>query len=82
VYGFADYVQLHTPDDASDYPLARRRNSPPPFDGISEVWFEPVDPDPQRAAESRAIVGADEELLLDRDNCVMWMSEVRVVVDR
>lgn len=82
VYGFARYEQLHTPDDAEDFPLAHRRKSPPPFDGISLVWRNEVDPDPTYAAEVRELVGADEDRLFDRATSVMWNSEVRVVVDR
>jgi uncharacterized protein (TIGR02118 family) len=82
VFGFGHYVQLHTPADAEEHPLRIRRGAPEPFDGVSEIWLDDVNPDPAHAAAVRAKVTADEDDFLDRERSVLWFSEVRVVVDR
>ncbi len=82
VFGFGHYIQMHTPDDAEEFPLRARRGAPEPFDGVSEIWIDPVTPSPERAAEVRARVVADEADFLDMSRSILWFSEVRVVVDR
>lgn len=82
VFGFGHYVQLHSPPDAEEFRLRAPRNAPEPFDGVSEIWPEPVTADAERIATVRAMVTADEEDFLDIDRSILFLSEVKVVVDR
>ena len=82
VFGFGRYLQLHTSEDAEDFPLRASRGAPAPFDGMAEIWLNEVSPDPERAKAARAIVTADEELFFDRHESPLVFGEVRVVVDR
>jgi len=82
VLGFGHYVQLHSPDDAEEFRLRASRRAPEPFDGVSEIWLDDVHPTPERNAEGRGVIMADEAHFLDRTRSILWMSEVRVVVDR
>ena len=82
VLGFTRYVQLHTPDDAETFPLRASRGAPPPFDAMSEIWTRSVDVAAERAAEARALIREDEAKLYDPAGTILWLSEVKVVVDR
>ena len=81
VLGFRRYVQLHTPDDAETSPLRAARGAPEPFDALSEIWLGPVTPTPARAAEALAVIRDDEEKLYDPTGTILWLSEVKVVVN-
>lgn len=82
VMGFTHYVQLHTPDDAETFPLRAARGAPEPFDAMSEIWLGRVEATAERAAEARAIIRDDEAKLYDASGTILWLSEVKVVVDR
>ena len=81
VLGFRRYVQLHTPDDAETSPLRAARGAPEPFDAMSEIWLGPVTPTPARAAEALAVIRDDEDKLYDPTGTILWLSEVKVVVN-
>jgi uncharacterized protein (TIGR02118 family) len=82
VLGFRRYLQLHTPEDAERFPLALERGSPPPFDGMSEVWLDKVNPDPEHAAAVRAIIMEDEAKFVDYEASPTFLGRVEVIVDR
>ena len=84
VFGLADYVQLHTPDDAEAYPPAVVRGAPEPFDGLAEVHLAavPPTPDPDVAAAARAEIAADTASFVDQAASATCFGRVDVIVDR
>lgn len=81
VFGFRHYVQLHTPADADDNPLARARQSPPAFDGVSEIYRDPPTASAEAVAALRQEFLEDERNFLDIDASPVFLGEVRVVID-
>src|SRR6476646_3065686 len=41
--GIRRYVQIHSIDDAVSRAVAGPRDSPEPFDGVAELWFDSLD---------------------------------------
>ncbi|MEZ5376592.1 MAG: EthD domain-containing protein [Acidimicrobiales bacterium] len=80
VFGFRHYVQLHTPADADDRPLARERNAPPAFDGMSEIYRDPPTASAEAVAALRQEFHEDERRFLDIDASPVFLSEVRVII--
>lgn len=80
VFGFRHYVQLHTPDDAETFPPAVVRGAPAPFDGLSEIWLDDVNPDPEHAATVRAMIMTDEATFLDYEASPIFFGRVDVIV--
>lgn len=80
------YVQVHTcPDLDGLHAAFQRRNddSPAPFDGVAELWFDSLDDmggdDPARR-QAQAELLADERNFIDLANSPMWLSEENPVV--
>ena len=80
------YVQVHTLTDVDGLHGAfQRRNddSPEPFDGVAELWFDSLDDmggdDPARR-QAQAELLADERNFIDLANSPMWLSEENPVV--
>lgn len=68
------------------YPHAEGGNAPglgalPDYDGIGELWFESVDAMMQAFSEPKylEIIRPDEELFLDRDACLTFVTEERIM---
>lgn len=80
VWGFVRYVQNHTPADADDSPLARERNAPPAFDGVSEIYRVPSTAPADEVARLRDELLADEPNFMDVDASPVFMGEVRVII--
>ncbi|MEY4230208.1 MAG: hypothetical protein RLZZ362_1057 [Actinomycetota bacterium] len=80
VFGFRHYVQLHTPADADDNPLARERNAPPAFDGVSEIYRDPPTASPEAVEELRRQFIEDERNFMDIDASPVFIGEVRVII--
>jgi EthD domain len=80
VFGFRHYVQLHTPVDADDNPIARARHAPPAFDGVSEIYRDPPTASPEAVASLRQEFIDDERNFLDIDASPVFLGEVRVVI--
>ena len=80
VFGFRHYVQLHTPADADQHPLARARQAPPAFDGVSEIYRDPPTASPEAVAALRQQFIDDERNFLDIDASPVFLGEVRVVI--
>ena len=81
------YVQVHTRTDVDGLHNAfQRRNddSPAPFDGVAELWFDSLDDmggdDPARR-QAQAELLADERNFIDLANSPMWLSEEHPVVE-
>jgi EthD domain len=81
VFGFRHYVQLHTPADADDNPIARARHAPPAFDGVSEIYRDPPTASPEDVAALRQRFIDDEKNFLDIDASPVFLGEVRVIID-
>jgi hypothetical protein len=80
VFGFRHYVQLHAPPDADDNPIARPRQSPPAFDGVSEIYRDAPTAPPEAVAALRREFQEDERTFLDVDASPVFLGEVRVIV--
>lgn len=81
VFGFRHYVQLHAPADADDNPIAQARQSPPAFDGVSEIYRDPPTASAEAVAALRQEFLDDERNFLDIDESPVFLGEVRVIVD-
>lgn len=81
VFGFRHYVQLHTPADADDNPIARARQAPPAFDGVSEIYRDPPTASPEDVAALRQRFIDDEKNFLDIDASPVFLGEARVIID-
>ena len=82
VFGFRHYVQLHTPADADDNPIARAREAPPAFDGVSEIYRDPPTASPEAVASLRQEFIDDEQNFLDIDASPVFLGEVRVIIGK
>lgn len=82
VFGFRHYVQLHTPADADDNPIARARQAPPAFDGVSEIYRDPPTASPEAVASLRQEFIDDERNFLDIDASPVFLGEVRVIIGK
>ena len=80
VFGFRHYVQLHAPTDADTNPLAKARQSPPAFDGVSEIYRNAPTASPEAVAALRAEFLEDEKYFLDIPASPVFMGEVRVII--
>lgn len=73
------YVQSHSlPDDVSA-PLTNSRGALPPFDGITEVWFDDLESVGGDGGEAALAAGKalleDEAKFLDLPNCHVFLTE-------
>ncbi len=78
--GIRKYQQVHTIDDPALHESLQRRNggSPPPFDGIAEVWVDDVEtfrqgrgtPESRQAAEDLL---EDEARFIDLARSPLWL---------
>ena len=73
------YVQSHSLPDEISAPLTESRGALPPFDGITEVWFDSLESMGGDGSEA-AIAGAkalleDEGKFLDLANCNVFLTE-------
>lgn len=73
------YVQSHSLPDELSAPVQQSRGALPPFDGITEVWFDDLESMGGDGSEA-AIAGAkalleDEAKFLDLPNCHVFLTE-------
>lgn len=80
VFGFRHYVQNHTPENADDNPMARERNSPPAFDGVSEIYRDAPTASADDVAELRLQFHEDEKNFLDIDASPVFEGKVIVIL--
>ena len=81
------YVQSHREKLAGLHDAFRRRNggSPPPFDGVAELWFGGFDDlgsDDSTNFQARAELLADEANFIDLANSSMWLATENEVASR
>ena len=75
--GFKRYVQFHGGYDKLSTKAAKFRNSPEPFDGIAELWWEDEqtmvkDSNTKEARAGFAALYEDEKHFIDMENSPMW----------
>lgn len=79
------YVQLHPTAARASGTLAQLRNTPKPFDGVAELWFDNADDidaagtttEGRRAA--RALL-EDEARFIDLDRSPIWLFKAHEIV--
>jgi uncharacterized protein (TIGR02118 family) len=86
VLGIRRYVQVRTIADPALHEALQRRNdgSPPPFDGIAELWYDEL-PGRERSDAARLAARellADERNFIDLPNSPMWYGDEWEVVSR
>ncbi len=76
--GIRRYVQVRTAQDPALHEALQRRNdgSPPPFDGIAELWFDDVEAlrKAWRSPEGQA-VREDEKRFIDLERSYAFWAE-------
>ena len=86
ILGIRRYVQLHSLDDALSAGVREARQSPEPFDGIAELWWDSIEEfAPSESSPERRQAGAelleDERKFIDLPRSPVWMARERPVVD-
>jgi uncharacterized protein (TIGR02118 family) len=84
--GIRRYVQVRTVQDPALHAALQRRNdgSPPPFDGIAELWLDDL-PGRERGEAARQAARElleDERNFIDLPNSPIWYGEEWEVVRR
>ncbi|MBV1932719.1 MAG: EthD domain-containing protein [Porticoccaceae bacterium] len=84
--GFKRYVQFHGGYDKLSSKAAEFRNSPEPFDGIAELWWEDEetmvkDSNTKEARAGFAALYEDEKHFIDMANSPMWYGTEHVIYD-
>ncbi|MCP4005297.1 MAG: EthD domain-containing protein [bacterium] len=77
VLGMVRYVQSHTLVEASEA-VRQPRGAAPPYDGITEVWFERLESlgvDAEAATEAARLLLEDEKRFIDLENSAVFLTE-------
>jgi uncharacterized protein (TIGR02118 family) len=84
--GIRRYVQVHSIDDGISLAIAGARNSPEPYDGVAELWFDDLEAivaagstDAGQAASAALL--ADERTFLDLERSPLFLAEEHVIVE-
>ena len=83
--GIKRYVQLHADHGPFTEMLGRSRNSPEPFDGVAEVWFESLEElqahgaTPEGKAAGRDLY-QDEKTFIDFAHSPIFIGEEKEIV--
>jgi uncharacterized protein (TIGR02118 family) len=83
--GIRRYVQVHSIDDAISTAIAGPRQSPEPFDGVAELWFDSLDALIASGSSEAGRAGAaalleDERRFIDLERSPLFLAEERVVI--
>lgn len=79
------YIQLHSLDDAMSQGVRSPRQSPEPYDGVAELWwdsfeeFAPAQNSPERLAAGTELL-EDERKFIDLPKSPVWLGRERVIV--
>jgi uncharacterized protein (TIGR02118 family) len=85
VLRIARYIQFHSDLGALSEKLRGFRNSPEPFDGIAEIWYESrealetLGKDPEARKASRDLL-EDEKRFVDLSRSPIWLGEEKVII--
>ena len=81
--GIKRYVQAHTIDPEMTRGIAAARNSPDPYDGVAELWFD-LEELTTPASEARMAAGRalleDEARFIDLPNSPIFLADDNVVI--
>ena len=84
--GIRRYVQVHSIDDEISLAVAGARNSPEPFDGVAELWFDSLDAlgaaggsEAGRAAGQALL--EDERRFIDLERSPLLLADEHVIVE-
>lgn len=84
--GAVKYIQSHTVLPEQNRALQEGRGLEPPYDGITEVWFDDAGPDPATTAEERRAAARmlmeDESTFIDFSRSRVFMTEEHVIFDQ
>jgi uncharacterized protein (TIGR02118 family) len=81
----ARYVQFHSDLGEMTQKLTAFRDSPEPFDGVAEIWYESrealetLGKDPQARAASKEL-REDEMRFIDTTKSPIWTGEERTII--
>lgn len=86
VIGFKRYVQFHGGYDKLSTKAAEFRQSPEPYDGIAELWWEDeetmIKASSSKAARAGfAVLYEDEKNFIDLANSPMWYGTEHVIYE-
>ena len=79
------YVQFHADFGPMTEKLRAFRNSPEPYDGVAEIWYESrealatLGKDPNARAASRELL-EDEKRFVDLSRSPIWLGEEKIVI--
>jgi uncharacterized protein (TIGR02118 family) len=84
--GIRRYVQVHSIDDAISTAVAGPRQSPEPFDGVAELWFDSLDALMTAGSSEAGRVAAaalleDERHFIDLARSPLLLANEHVVID-
>jgi hypothetical protein len=76
---------VHSIDDAISTAIAGPRQSPEPFDGVAELWFDSLDALIASGSSEAGRAGAaalleDERRFIDLERSPLFLAEERVVI--
>jgi hypothetical protein len=86
--GFLRYIQSHSIDDPMNDILRKDRGTLPPYDGLTEVWFDrlylaDVIGSPEcEGAEGFGLLLEDEYKFVGMSGSSTWFSKEHVLVER
>jgi uncharacterized protein (TIGR02118 family) len=81
------YIQSHTLDTPINQQLADSRGMPPPYDGITEVWWNSMDDlvegmsSPEGKVAHKRLL-EDEKDFIDFENSYVFITEEHVIFDK
>jgi hypothetical protein len=81
--GAARYVQSHTVLPEQNEAIRKTRGLEPPYDGITEVWYDPDAPGgtPEERAAAAKLLLEDESTFIDFSRSRVFMTEEHVIFD-
>jgi len=84
--GIRRYVQVHSIDDEISLAIAGERNSPQPYDGVAELWFDDLEAlgaagTTEAGQSAAAALLADEQTFLDLARSPLFLAEEHVIFE-
>jgi EthD domain len=85
VLRIARYVQFHSAFGPIEKKLRAFRNSPEPYDGVAEIWYESrealgtLGENPEARAAIRELL-EDEKRFVDHSRSPIWLGQEKVII--